>query len=125
MDITYQECKYPALIDKVITIFHKIYNKLGYGFQENVYKDALMIELKKAGIHAISQSGIRIFYEGEIINEQYMDILVDNKVIVKITAEKHLGEDEKNQMLHCLEGTDFEVGILFNFGPQPVIELVS
>lgn len=125
MDITHQECKHPALIEKTITIFHKIYNKLGCGFHEKVYKDALMIELKKAGIHSISQSGIRIFYRGEIIDEQYADILVDNKVMVMITAKKDLGEDDKNQMVHCLKATDFEVGILFNFGDQPEIELVN
>ena len=121
----HQECKHPALIDKVITIFHKVYNKLGHGFHEKVYKDALMIELKKAGIHSISQAGIRIFYKGEIIDEQYADILVDNKVMVKISAEKDLGEDNKKQMLHCLKATDFEVGLLFNFGTQPEVKLVN
>jgi GxxExxY protein len=120
----YEECKHRALIEKVITIYHKVYNKLGYGFQERVYKDAIMIELKQAGIHSISQSGIRIFYKGEIIDEHYEDILVDNKVIVKITAERDLGEDDKDQMLHCVKVTDFEVGILFNFGAKPDVKLI-
>ena len=125
VDKNYQEHKNTELIEKVITIFHKVYNKLGHGFQEKVYKDALMIELKKAGIHSISQAGLRIFYKGEIIDEQYADILVDNKVMVKITAETDLGEDDKIQMLHCLKVTDFEVGILFNFGTQPEVKLVN
>ena len=124
VDTKHQECKYPALIEKVITIFNKVYNKLGYGFQERVYKDVMMIELKKAGIHSISQSGIRIFYNGEIIDEHYADILVDNKMIVKITAENYLGKDNKDQILHCLKVTDFEVCILFNFGKKPSVELI-
>ena len=124
MNTKYQECKHRALIEKVITIYHKVYNKLGYGFREKVYKDVMMIELKKAGIHSLSQSGIRIFYQGKIIDEQYADILVDNKVIVKITAEKDLGKDDKDQMLHCLKVTDFEVGILFNFGAKPDVKLI-
>lgn len=124
VDIKYEEFKHPALIEKVITIFHRVYSKLGYGFQEKVYKDAMMIELKKAGIHSISQSGIRIFYKGKIIDEHYADILVDNKVIVKITTEKDLGEDDKDQMLHCVKVSDFKVGILFNFGTKPDVELI-
>ena len=124
MDIKYQESKHQALIEKVITIFHRVYSILGYGFQEKVYKDAMMIELKKAGIHSISQSGIRIFYQGKIIDEHYADILVDNKVIVKITAERDLGEDDKVQILHCVKVTDFKVGILFNFGTKPDVELI-
>ena len=113
VDIKHQESKNQALIEKVITIFHRVYSILGYGFQEKVYKDAMMIELKKAGIHSISQSGIRMFYQGKIIDEHYADILVDNQVIVKITAERDLGEDDKVQILHCVEVTNFKVGILF------------
>jgi len=124
VDIKYQESKHQALIEEVITIFHRVYSILGYGFQEKVYKDAMMIELKKAGIHSISQSGIRIFYQGKIIDEHYADILVDNRMIVKITAERDLGEDDKDQMLHCVEVTNFKVGILFNFGTKPDVELI-
>jgi len=124
VDMKYQESKHPALIEKVITIFHGVYSKLGYGFQEKVYKDAMMIELKKAGIHSISQSGIRIFYQGKIIDEHYGYILVDNKVIVKITAERDLGEDDKDQIVHCVEVTNFKVGILINFGTKPDVALI-
>ncbi|MCK5187697.1 MAG: GxxExxY protein, partial [Deltaproteobacteria bacterium] len=67
MDTDYQEFQYKELIEKVITIFNKVYNKLGCGFLEKVYKDAMMIEFKKEGIPSISQSGIRLFYKGEII----------------------------------------------------------
>jgi len=124
VDIKYEECKHPALIEKIITIFHRVYSNLGYGFHEKVYKDAIMIELKHAGIHSISHSGIRIFYQGKIIDEHYADILVDNKVIVKITAERDLGEDDKVQILHCVEVTNFKVGILFNFGTKPDVALI-
>jgi GxxExxY protein len=124
VDIKYQESKHQALIEKVITIFHRVYSMLGYGFQEKVYKDAMMIELKKAGIHSTSQSGIRIFYQGKIIDEHYADILVDNQVIVKITAERDLGEDDKVQILHCVEVTNYKVGILFNFGTKPDVALI-
>jgi GxxExxY protein len=41
--------------EKIIKIFYKAYNKLGYGFLEKVYENAMILELKKEGISALSQ----------------------------------------------------------------------
>ena len=124
LDTDYQEFQYKELIEKVITIFNKVYNKLGCGFQEKVYKDAMMIEFKKEGIPSISQSGIRLFYKGEIIDEQYADMLVDNKVIVMIKAAKGLVEDNEAQLIHYLKATGMEAGVLLNFGIKPDVKLM-
>ena len=64
MNADYQDVKYKDLTEKIIKIFYIVYNKLGYGFLEKVYENAMMIELKKEGITAASQSAIKIFYEG-------------------------------------------------------------
>ncbi|MEA3431547.1 MAG: GxxExxY protein, partial [candidate division WOR-3 bacterium] len=49
-------------------------------------------------------------------------ILVDDKVIVEIKATKKLVEENEAQLLNYLRATDIEVGLLFNFGPQPEIK---
>lgn len=116
----YLICK--ELIEKIINIFYKIYNKLGYGFADTVYKDAMMLEFKKEGIPSISQSGIRIFYGGEIIDEHYADILVDNKVIAKIKATKDLSEDDEEQLIQCLKAANMGAGVLLNFGNKPEVK---
>jgi len=123
LDTDYQDFKYKEIVDKIINIFYKVYNQLGYGFSEKVYKSAIMIEFKKEGIPSVSQSGIKVFYKGEIIDEHYADILVDNKVLVKIKAAKELVEDNEAQLLHYLEATDIEAGILLNFGTRPKVKL--
>ena len=81
-----------------------------------------MIELKKDGIHAVSQSPIKVFYEGEVIGEYYADILVDNNVIVEIKAAKRLVEENEAQLLNYLKATDIEVGLLLNFGTEPEVK---
>ena len=43
MNTDYQDIKYKELIDKIIKIFYKVYNKLGYSFLEKVYGNARMI----------------------------------------------------------------------------------
>jgi len=119
MNADNQDFKYKELTQKIIKIFYRVYNNLGYGFLEKVYENAMMIEFKKEGIFAVAQFGIKVFYEGEVIGEYYADILVDNKVIVEIKAAKHLVEENEAQLLNYLKATDIEVGLLLNFGIKP------
>ena len=50
MDTDYQHIKFKDLTEKILDAFYKIYNKLGCGFLEKVYENAMMIELRKEGI---------------------------------------------------------------------------
>ncbi|MGB9700627.1 MAG: GxxExxY protein [Thermodesulfobacteriota bacterium] len=113
--------KHKDLTDKIISIFYKVYNKLGYGFLEKVYENAMMIEFQKENIPAISQAPIKVLYEGTIVGEYFADILVNNKIILEIKAAKNLIEENDAQLLNYLKATDIEVGILLNFGPKPEI----
>ena len=81
-----------------------------------------MFEFKKAGISAVSQSPIKVFYENEIMGEYFADILVEDKVIVEIKAAKNLALDHEAQLLNYLKATDKEVGLLLNYGRKPEIK---
>ncbi len=122
MNADCQDFKYKGLTEKIIKIFYRVYNKLGYGFLEKIYENAMMIEFRREGIPAVPQSPIKVFYEGEIIGEYYADILVDNKVIVEIKAAKRLVEENEPQLLNYLKATDIEVGLLLNFGTKPELK---
>jgi GxxExxY protein len=121
MDTDLTEIKQRELTEKIIGIFYKVYNALGYGFLEKVYQNAMMIEFDKAGISATSQAPIRVVYEEKVVGEYYADILVNNKVIVEIKAAAKLVPENEAQLLNYLKATDVEVGLLLNFGPKPEI----
>ena len=122
MNTDMQDIKYKELTEKIIKIFYKVYNKLGYGFLEKVYENAMMIEFRRDGVPVISQSSIKVFYENEIVGEYFADILVDDKVIVEIKAARTLALEHEAQLLNYLKATDFEVGLLLNYGPKPEIK---
>ena len=114
-----QDYKYKELTEKIIEIFYRVYNKLGYGFLEKVYENAMIKEFKTTDIPAVSQYAINVVYEGEIIGEYFADILVDSKVIVEIKASKSLAIENEAQLLNYLKATEIEVGLLLNYGPKP------
>jgi GxxExxY protein len=114
--------KHKELTEKIIRIFYRVYNKLGYGFLEKIYENAMMIEFGIECISAVAQSPIKVFYKEEVIGEYFADILVDEKVIVEIKATKTLVLEHEAQLLNYLKATDIEVGLLLNFGPKPQIK---
>jgi len=116
------ETKHKDLTDKIIKIFYRVYSKLGYGFLEKIYENAMMMELKKEGIPASPQFAIQVSYENEVIGEYFADMLVDHKVIVEVKAAKSLASESEAQLLNYLKATHMEVGLLLNFGPRPGIK---
>ena len=122
MNLFKQNSKHTELTEKIIKIFYKVYNKLGYGFLEKIYEKAMVIEFEREGIPAISQSPINVLYDDEIIGEYFADILVDYKVLVEIKATKNIIPEHEAQLLNYLKATDIEVGLLLNFGLKPQIK---
>jgi GxxExxY protein len=111
----YNDSKYKELTEKIIGIFYKVYNNLGYGFLEKVYENAMILDFKKENIPAVSQYAIKVFYEDKIVGEYFTDILVDDKVIIEIKAARSLALENEAQLLNYLKATDKEVGLLLNF----------
>ena len=122
MNTDHKEGKYRVVTEGIIKVFYKVYNTLGYGFLEKVYENAIVVELKREGIHAIAQAPIKVLYEGHVVGEYFADILVDDKVIVEIKAVKQLAPEHEAQLLNYLKATNIEVGLLINFGTRPEVK---
>jgi len=112
--------KYKEITEKIISCAFKVYNNLGFGFLEKIYKKAMIIELKKEGLQVVEESKIEVHYEGEIIGEYYADLLVEDKVIVELKSTKDSNEAYEKQLINYLKATDMEVGLLINFGEKEV-----
>lgn len=111
--------KHTQLTEQVINGFYKVYNKLGYGFLENVYENALLIELQRMNMLVERQKRITVFYEGYPIGNYYADIVVNQAIILELKAADSLCKEHENQLINYLKATDMEVGLLLNFGKRP------
>jgi GxxExxY protein len=88
---------------------------LGPGFLEKVYENALLIELKRKGLKAGSQTPIKVFYKGNAVGEYIVDILVEGKVIVELKTVEKLEKAHEAQLLNYPKATGIHVGLLVNF----------
>ena len=74
------------LTDQIIRAFYKVYNTLGYGFLENIFKNAMYLEMLKAGLKCETEKPINVFYDNRIIGIFYADIIVvEEKVILSLS----------------------------------------
>jgi len=95
-----------------------VYNELGHGFFEAVYRRALMVEFRERGIAAEEEKHVAVYYHGELVGDQKLDVLVDGKVILELKAAKAIVEDHLAQALHYLAATGLRLAIIINFGPN-------
>ena len=88
--------------------------KLGHGFLEKVYENALITELRLKGLKAESQEPLKVFYKDNMVGEYFADIIVENKVIVELKAVERIEKVHQAQLLNYLKATGIKVGLLVN-----------
>ena len=108
--------KYSNITDLIIKAFFNVYNKLGYGFLEKVYENAMVIELRKLGLEVINQKGIKVYYDEIEVGQYVADLIVEDVIIVELKAAESLCEEHEAQLTNYLKATNVEVGLLINFG---------
>ncbi len=111
--------KFAEVTEVIIGAFYDVYNALGYGFLEQVYENALAIELRKRGLGVVQQEAIKVFYQGYVVGEYYADLVVDGCVLLELKASKAIVDRYEAQLLNYLKATEYEVGLVLNFGPRP------
>lgn len=114
--------KHSDITEKIIKAFYKVYNTLGYGFLENVYENAMHIELKELWYSVTKQEAIKVYFNERIVGSYFADLCVESKVIIELKATENPCEEHECQLINYLKATEIEVGLLLNFGRKPEVK---
>ncbi|MBK6933066.1 MAG: GxxExxY protein [Saprospirales bacterium] len=109
-----------SLTEKVIAAAFQVYNGLGFGFLEKVYENALLIEMESAGITAIQQPPLKVYFKGYVVGSYFPDLIVENQLVVEVKSLKSLAPEHEAQLIHYLTATGTDIGLLLNFGEKSV-----
>jgi GxxExxY protein len=116
------EYEHAELTSRVIGAFYEVYNELGHGFLESVYRDAMALVLTAVGLRVDSEKPISVWFRGQVVGTFYADLIVESAVIVEAKGIRALDSAHEAQLLNYLRATDVEVGLLLNFGPKPQVK---
>jgi GxxExxY protein len=112
--------EYQEMTEKIIGYAYRVYNKMGFGFLESVYEKCLLLEFRKEGLNVETQKPITIFYDGEIVGEFVVDMIVEDIVIVELKSVKQIAKVHEAQLVNYLVATGKPVGLIINFGEYKV-----
>ena len=106
------------LVYAVVACFLRVYDRLGFGFLESVYRNALAFELERAGIQFEREVLIEVWDLERKVGHFRADFLIEEVIIAETKATKELDEADIKQILNYLRATTVEVGLLLHFGPK-------
>jgi GxxExxY protein len=95
----------------------EVYNNLGAGFLEIVYKDALELEFKNAGIPYEREKMYDVNYKGIILPHKfYADFVVYDKIILEVKGVSGIPDEFIAQAINYLKVSSNQLALVVNFG---------
>jgi GxxExxY protein len=111
--------KHADVTEAIIGAFYDVYNELGHGFLESVYRDALAVLLLSKGLPVEREKTVQVKFRRQVVGLFRTDLVVQQAVIVALKCARTLDRVHEAQLLNYLKATEFEVGLLLNFGTRP------
>lgn len=111
-----QDLIYPELSYKLVGLAYNVFNELvGHGHLEKIYQKAYAKELKEAEIVFKEQAPYKVIYKEEVIGNNYLDFLIDDKVIVELKRSDFHTKKYIDQVSNYIKVSDLKLALLINF----------
>jgi GxxExxY protein len=96
----------------------EVHRELGPGFTENVYEEALAVELRLREVLFERQQAVSVSYKGYAVCEGRVDLLVGGELIVELKAVEKLLPVHKAQVISYLKARGSTLALLINFNER-------
>ena len=106
------------LVTDVMDYSMNVRYQLVPGYEERVYKKALLIELRKHGLDCKAEVPFSVLYDGISVGDYKADIIVENRLVLELKAVETLQKSHEVQLVNFLTATGIDDGLLINFGSQ-------
>ena len=114
--------EHETLTEKIIGCAIEVHKRLGPGFLESIYENALIIELQRQKLHIEQQREVIIKYDSVEVGRHRLDLIVDNTIVVELKAVKNIEDVHFAIVKSYLKALGKEHGLLINFS-KPVLEV--
>ena len=101
---------------QIVKAGYEVFNELGPGFDEKVYENALVIVLQKYKHTIEQQKRVKIYFQGQEVGLDKIDLIVDGRVILELKAVSEIAPVHRQQALSYLKATGLELALVINFG---------
>ncbi|MGB8984010.1 MAG: GxxExxY protein [Anaerolineales bacterium] len=108
------------LTRRIISCAIEVHKRLGPGLLEKLYKESIAIEMELCGLKVEKNVKVPVEYRGKLIGEYFIDILVEDSVILELKSVERHDPVFEAQILSYMKLTGKRVGLLINFNSKMV-----
>jgi GxxExxY protein len=110
-----------SLAQEVLDAAEEVHRLLGPAYPEVIYERALTEELNLRGVNLQKRRPIGIQYKGVILGENRRELLIDDRLVVKVKAVDEVAPLHQAQLYAYMKAARKPLGIMINFR-EPVLE---
>jgi GxxExxY protein len=110
--------KHAELTESIIGVFFDVYNELGFGFLESVYRKSLQLALREKNLKIEAEVAVPVFFRGINVGDFRADLVVNDSVLLELKTSGLIIIAHEAQVLNYLRATALEIGLILNFGPK-------
>ncbi len=117
--------QFESLSGRIIQVALDVHARLGPGFLESIYENAICLVLVSRGIDFARQVEIEVRFDGITVGRHRIDLIVEENLVVELKAVRELKDLHFAQLRSYLQASGLKVGLLCNFtAPTLVIRRV-
>jgi GxxExxY protein len=113
-----------AITEKIIGAAYRVASKLGCGFLEKCYENALAYELRKLGLRVEQQVPLKVWYDDIVVGEFVADLIVEDAILVELKAIQGLDSVHSAICINYLAATKLPLCLLINFGRRVEVKRI-
>ncbi len=110
--------KHAELTETIIGVFFDVYNELGFGFLESVYRKSLQLALREKNLKVEAEMAVHVFFRGINVGDFRADLVFNDSVLLELKTAESIIIAHEAQLLNYLRATALEIGLILNFGPK-------
>lgn len=111
---------YPELSYTIVGCAYDVFNQIGGGHKEIVYKKALRESFLKKNLEIKEEVFYEVKYGEKTVGKNFFDFLVEEKIIIETKSLSKFSKANYDQVLNYLHVAKLKLALLINFTPKQV-----
>lgn len=111
--------KHTELTQIIIGVFYDVYNELGFGLLESVYRKSFALALKAKGLTVKEEAPITVYFRSQNVGDFKADLVANELILIELKTADTLVTAHEAQVLNYLRATSLEVGLLLTLDQNP------
>lgn len=116
---------YPALFVKIKSMSKSVYNNLGPGFPDRIYRESLLHELEEAEISYKKDPIASVNYKGRTLTSGLYDcFIIEHKILLYIKSNPDTRENDRELMHIFLDLSEKKCGVILDFNSDSISQVI-